>query len=255
MGAPLGDPAGSPSTDRHTRPDERELVIIPALNEARALPPVLRELRTLHPELDVCVVDDGSRDETAHLARAQGAIVLSHPFNLGYGAALQTGYRYAVRQGYERVVTMDGDGQHPPEEVSRLLEVLRRGEVHVALGSRFLGRGDYQPPVLRAVGMRLFAAIARAATGQAITDPTTGFQALSAEVLAYYLHDFYPHDYPDVEVLIRLHRAGFRFKEVPVRMLPGDPRRSMHRGLRPVYYVYKNAVSIPMALLSSGRAP
>lgn len=231
----------------------KELVIIPALNEASKLPQVLRELRDLHPGLDVIVVDDGSRDNTASLAQEGGATVISHPFNLGYGAALQTGYRFALSHGYERVITMDGDGQHPPEEVHRLLEVLRRGEVDVVLGSRFLGRGAYRPPFFRSLGIRLFAAIARRATGVPITDPTTGFQALSAKVLAYYLQGFYPSDYPDVEVLIRLSRAGFTFKEVAVAMLPGDPRQSMHRGLWPLYYLYRNALGIPLALLSTGK--
>lgn len=216
---------------------------------------VLRELNALYPNLDVAVVDDGSQDPTARIAKDEGATVLTHPHNLGYGAALRTGYQYALTQGYAHVVTMDGDGQHPPAEVERLLAPLRKGEVDVALGSRFLGRGNYKSPFLRGLGSRFLATIARRATGVHITDPTTGFQALNAKVLAYYLEGFYPDDYPDVEIIIRLARGGFSFKEVPVEMLPGDSARSMHRGLWPLYYVYRNAVGIPQALRASDRTP
>lgn len=232
----------------------RSLAIIPAYNEARVLPGVLRGLREHAPDLDVVVVDDGSGDDTSRVALKHGAQVLRHVLNLGYGAALETGFQYAWQQGYDEVVTLDADGQHPPAEVIHLLAALREGRADVILGSRFLGRGDYQAPWLRRLGICLFRTIARAATGLPLTDPTTGFQALSRRALRACLYGHWPHDYPDVEVLIRLHRRGLTMTEVPVMMLPppeGDV--SMHDGLMPFYYVYKNAVAIPLALLFTGR--
>ena len=232
----------------------RSVAIFPAYNEARVLPGVLRGLKECAPELDVVVVDDGSGDDTAQVARQGGATVLRHVFNLGYGAALETGFQYAWQRGYEEVVTLDADGQHPPSEVVHLLAALRAGRGEVILGSRFLGRGDYQAPWLRRLGIAVFRCIGRAATGLPLTDPTTGFQALSRRALRVCLYGHWPHDYPDVEVLIHLHRRGLTLTEVPVKMLPppeGDV--SMHDGLMPLYYVYKNAVAIPLALLFAGR--
>ncbi len=229
----------------------RTLVVMPCLNEAPRIAGLVTRIRALHPDVDVLVVDDGSGDDTGARAREAGAAVIRLPFNLGYGAALQTAYRHALDRGYDRVVQLDGDGQHPPEEIGGLLARLDEGDVHLVVGSRFLGRADYAIPPLRRAGMALFARLTSGLTGQAITDPTSGFQALDREVLRFYLRDFYPYDYPDADMLLRVHYAGLRFAESPVVMRAGPPGQSMHRGLRPVYYVYKLLLS--MALLWFGR--
>jgi glycosyltransferase involved in cell wall biosynthesis len=227
----------------------KSLVVIPAFNEATTIEAVVRRLETLQPGLAVLVVDDGSSDGTAAIARRAGARVVRLPFNMGYGVALQTGYKHALREGYDCVVQLDGDGQHEPADVPLLLGVLERGEADVALGSRFIGAHAYRPTLARRIGMRLFSFLAFALTGTRFSDVTSGFQALSREVLRYFTAERYPVDYPDADVLIMLKRAGFRVKEVPVRMYEKPRARSMHSGLRPIYYVFKMLLSIALVPL------
>ncbi len=229
---------------------ERTVVLIPCLDEAPRIAGLVHRLRELYPEADVLVVDDGSSDGTGDVAEEAGAGVLRHPYNLGYGAALQTGYKYALEQGYERLVQMDGDGQHPPEELATLLRALDDPETNLVVGSRFLGRADYRIPPLRLVGIRLFGRLTGWLVRTRVTDPTSGLQAMDRDVLRFYQQDFYPWDYPDADMLLRVHYAGFRFREVPVTMLGGPPGKSMHRGMRPLYYVYKLLLSLALTALS-----
>lgn len=227
----------------------RWLVIVPAFNEAGTIARVIGRIRATDAGLDVAVVDDGSTDETAHVARAAGARVLRLPFNLGYGAALQTGYKFALRGDYDGVVQIDGDGQHEPADIPALLAVLERGEADVALGSRFIGATSYRPKLLQSVGMWAFGALAWALGGARLSDVTSGFQALNRDVVGFFVADRYPADYPDADVLMMLGRAGFRIKEVPVRMYDRATGRSMHAGLRPIYYVFKMLLSMSVTRL------
>lgn len=222
----------------------RPLVVIPAFNEAGSLGKVFDGIRAVDPGLPVVVVDDGSTDGTSRVARDAGARVVRLPFNMGYGVALQTGYKYALSEGYDCVVQLDGDGQHEPADIPALLEVIKRGEADVALGSRFLGGMTYQPDLARRIGMRLFGLLAFALIRVRFTDVTSGFQALSGDVLRFFTAERYPVDYPDADVLIMLARAGFRIKEVPVRMYQRKQAGSMHSGLRPIYYVFKMLLSV-----------
>ncbi|RMG13345.1 MAG: glycosyltransferase family 2 protein [Planctomycetota bacterium] len=229
-------------------PAGRGLVLVPAFDEAERLGSVLSELAR-HSAFDVLVVDDGSSDGTCEVARRHGARCLRHPFNLGYGAALQTGYKYAARAGYEVVVQLDADGQHDPRFVPVLAERVLSGAVDACVGSRFLLGEGYIPPRLRRAGMILFGYIASVVTGRRITDPTSGYQALSRRVFEYFQSDVFPTDYPDADMLILLHRAGFRVEERPVAMRPAPGGRSMHSGLRPLFYVFKMLLSILVTLL------
>lgn len=216
------------------------LVILPALNEGTRIGAVLQRLATVAPTLDVLVVDDGSRDDTAACARAGGALVLSHPFNLGYGAALQTGYKWALRAGYAYVVQLDADGQHDAADVVRLLAPLAAGTADVAIGSRFIEPSGYRMGWLRGAGRRLFATVLRVFGGPRIADPTSGFQALNRAAFEFCCGAFFPSDFPDVDVLLALSRHGLRLVEVPVRMAPNpDAHVSMHSGRRALYYPYK----------------
>ncbi|MFQ5897597.1 MAG: glycosyltransferase family 2 protein [Candidatus Methylomirabilia bacterium] len=227
----------------------RALVVIPAFNEAAAIGKVLEGVRAVDPGLPVLVVDDGSSDATATVARSAGAHVLRLPFNMGYGVTLQTGYKYALREGYDCVVQLDGDGQHEPADIPALLEVIKRGEADVALGSRFLGGSLYRAGIARRIGIGLFSLLAFALTGVRFSDVTSGFQAMSRKVLGFFVSERYPADYPDADVLIMLKRAGFRIKEIPVRMYPKNGRSSMHSGLRPIYYLFKMALSVSLTPL------
>ena len=182
------------------------------------------------PDFDVVVVDDGSRDATAAVAVAAGARVLRHPFNLGYGAALQTGYKYAWRAGVELLVQLDADGQHDPSDARALLEPVERGELDLVIGSRFLGAGAYRMSALRGAGRTLFQLVLRA-FGLRVTDPTSGFQAMNRAVLELYTGDAFPTDYPDVDVLLAAYREGLRVGERSVTMAQSVRVSSLHSGL------------------------
>ena len=231
------------------RRKEKILVVIPALNEEEQIASVIRQVQQQVPEAQILVVNDGSSDRTEQKALASGARVLSHPFNMGYGAALQTGYKYARKYGFDYVLQMDGDGQHDPQFLRTLLAQVQEGKVDVVIGSRFLGVGEYRVPLLRRMGIFLFGFIASRLSGQKITDPTSGYQALGRRAIKFYTRDGFPGDYPDADVLVMLHRAGLRMREVPVAMRPNTNGRSMHSGWKPLYYVYKMLLSITLNLV------
>src|SRR5579863_2669909 len=163
----------------------RRVAIVPAYNEEIAVPRVIDELRALDPGIDVVVVDDGSVDRTAAVAAAKGARVLRLPFNLGIGGAVQTGFRFAFENDYDLAVRVDGDGQHDPSQLARVLEPVLRGEADIAIGSRFASdEGGYRSSRARRVGIRLLASVVSRIVGQRVTDTTSGFQAVNREGIA-----------------------------------------------------------------------
>ena len=225
-------------------PDARRIAIVPARNEEGALGGVLGELRAFDPTLDVVVVDDGSTDRTAAVARAHGAAVVRLPFNLGIGGAVQTGFRYAYENGYELVVRCDGDGQHDPSELPKVLAPLARGEADIVVGSRFAaGDGDYRPPLARRAGIRFFASLVSLLVRQKVTDTTSGFQALNRRGIALFAAD-YPHDYPEVEATVMVIRHRLRLLEVQVRMREREHGHSSINTLRSIYYVVKVTLAL-----------
>jgi glycosyltransferase involved in cell wall biosynthesis len=226
----------------------RVLVVIPAHNEAENITSVVSEVRSLHPELDLLVVDDGSSDSTAVLARSLGAKVIALPFNLGYGAAVQTGFLYAVEAGYDACVLIDGDGQMDPKYISALIDQVANNQVDLALGSRFLLKTDNTLSMGRRLGISLFGKVVSFFTHQQITDPTSGFQAIGRRLMQFFVNDNYPTDFPDADAILRLYFAGFKLKEVPVTMRPRLRGESMHRGASIIYYLYKMLFSILIAL-------
>lgn len=224
------------------------VIIIPAYNEEGRIGSTIAGIRKFS-DTDIIVVSDGSSDDTVEEAETAGAVVMKLPFNLGYGAALQTGYKYALKKGYAFAVQMDADGQHDPAYISTLLENVMSGEVDVAIGSRFLGEGNYKPAAIKKIGIIFFRAIASVITCQKITDPTSGFQALNAKAMKFYASEAYPVDFPDADVLIMLYKKGIRFREVPVRMNYNTKKKTMHSGIVPLYYLFKMILSIFVTLL------
>ena len=218
------------------------LLIMPAFNEAAGIARTLAELLPAAPH--VLVVDDGSKDDTAARAGAAGAEVLRLATNLGYGGALQAGFRYFIRRtSFPRVVTFDADGQHDPVFLPALVAPLLRGEADYVVGSRFL-TGERERSA-RASGNRIFSFAASVVTGAPVTDATSGLLALNREVAKVLLLDLFPQDYPDADVLIMLRRMGFRTAEVAVKMRESQSGKSMHAGLlRPLYYTAKMSVSM-----------
>lgn len=221
------------------------LAIIPAHNEEKSISSIVSSIKKLFPDLPVVVVNDGSEDATAKAVSGEGVIVLSHPFRMGYGAALQTGYKFAVRHNFQYIVQLDGDGQHNPEDIGLLLETLKDGFCDIVIGSRFLGVSNYKMSLFRLVGIKLFCFFIRLLSGNRISDPTSGFQAMNSNVLKIYIKDIFPCDYPDADTIILLSKFGINIKEVSVCMLPNKEGKSMHNNLINVfYYVFKMFLSM-----------
>ena len=210
-------------------------VIIPAFNEAEALPGTLAELRTVRPDLHIVVVDDGSADDTAGVARRAGVEVLSLPYNLGIGGALRLGFRYAVERGFAQALQFDADGQHDPAEIATILAPLEAG-ADLVIGSRFAGRGDYRVGRSRGVAMRVLRALAMRLAGQRFSDTSSGFRAFSRPMLERFAVD-YPIEYLDsVEALVFACRAGYDVREVPVTMRPRAAGTASNRRFRLLYH-------------------
>src|SRR3954452_20189313 len=195
----------------------RTVAIVPALNEEGTIATVIAELRAFDSGLEIVVIDDGSHDRTAEVARLSGARVLRLPFNLGIGGAVQTGFRYAFENGFDLAVRVDGDGQHDPSQLAAVVAPVVRGDTDIAVGSRYLGaRGEgYRSSATRRVGIRLLARVVSLLTRQRITDPTSGFQALNRKAIMLFAAD-YPHDYPEVEAIVLVERHRLRLVEVPL---------------------------------------
>lgn len=232
----------------------RNLAIVPAYNEADAIGATIEAIRRQAPDFDVLVVDDGSADATAVLARAAGARVLRLPFNLGIGAAVQSGYVYAAENGYEVAVQVDGDGQHDPRHIHDLLERLNGDPaLNMVTGSRFLQFDDdgYRSSAARRVGIRVFSRVVSRITGQRVTDPTSGFRMTDRNGIELFARD-YPHDYPEVEAILLMHANRLRSCETPVVMGPRVSGESAITMTQSVYYMVKVLLAVFVGLF---RAP
>lgn len=212
------------------------LVFIPAWNEEDSLPEVLADAHRELPNVDVLVIDDGSTDATAAVAKEGGALVLSFPENRGLRQGIAEGYRRAADGGYDYCGRLDADGQHPADELGRMLELVRSGECDVAVGSRFLpGSGKdgekYKPPPERVFGTSLLRLLMRLRLGQPISDGTSGLYAVNRSALAL-LADPYVCEAPEVEALVRITDAKLRLIEVPVHMRQREHGESSFRGRR-----------------------
>lgn len=235
---------------------QRVLAIVPAYNEAGSIEAVVRELAALRAKgeasVDVLVVDDGSTDDTLlKVPRLPGVRVVRLPFNLGIGAAVQTGYRYAARHGYEVAVQVDGDGQHPAGQLPKLLRKMEDTDADFVIGSRFLEDGDYRQTAARSAGIGVLRTMLSALTGRRFSDCTSGFRAANRQVIAAFAH-WYPEDFPEPEVALLLHRAGFRIEEVQVAMrqrMSGQTSIPLFWGL---FYILKVGAAL---LLDTMRNP
>ena len=228
---------------------QRNIAVVPAYNEAATVARVVAALREHAPGYDVLVIDDGSTDATADLAQAAGARVLRHPYNLGIGGAVQSGFLFARENGYERMVQVDGDGQHVAAEIRRLESAMEEGpDTDMVCGSRFLGDFDYVAPISRRTGIHIFAFVLSRIVGQRVSDPTSGFRLYNRRAITLFARD-YPHDYPEVEAVLMVHFHRLSMREVPVRMLERGGGNSSIRSGKSAYYMVKVLLAIFIGLV------
>jgi glycosyltransferase involved in cell wall biosynthesis len=236
----------------------RTLVFIPAWNEEGSVPAVIAGVREALPGADILVIDDGSTDATAAQAREAGALVASLPFNQGLGAALQTGYLYALREGFECCAHLDADGQHPPAEVARLLEEIYADRADLVIGSRYRDpdrakRDDYKPTLSRRIGTGVFRFFLTLATRQRFTDTTSGMRAANRRVMGLFSEHYSP-DFAEIESLQLAVRQGLRVEELPVRMLERTGGASFLTPLRSAFFIFKGMVVLLVGQFRPRRA-
>jgi glycosyltransferase involved in cell wall biosynthesis len=233
----------------------RHLAIVPAYNEAGAIADTIADI-SLHTDFDVLVVDDGSTDDTANRARAAGAEVVRHPFNLGIGGAVQSGYQYALEHEYDVAVQVDGDGQHDARHIRELLEHLERNPLlDMVTGSRFLRIDEhgFRSSLPRRLGIRVFARVLSLVVRRPVTDPTSGFRMVRRRGIELFARD-YPHDYPEVEAVLLLHFHRLAGTEIPVRMRARTSGTSSINAHRSAYYMIKVLLAIFVGLLRARPA-
>jgi len=231
----------------------KTLIIVPALNEEASIARVVANLRQQVPWVDVLVTNDGSTDDTGRIAEAAGAIVLHMPYNVGIGASVQAGFQFADLQGYEVVVRNDGDGQHDPAEISRMLAALAADQADIVIGSRYLQNMGYVGTPMRRLGSLILANLISTIIRQRVTDPTSGFIVCNRRAIQLCAR-VYPHDYPEPESIVLLHRAGLRLLELPVAMKPRMGGQSSITVLRSGYYMLKVILAILVGLLRPAPA-
>ncbi|MBJ7348221.1 MAG: glycosyltransferase family 2 protein [Thermoleophilaceae bacterium] len=226
----------------------RKLAIVPAYNEQANVASVVREIRQQAHDFDVVVIDDGSTDETAREAEAAGAATIRHPFNLGIGGAVQSGYLYACEHGYEMAVQIDGDGQHDPAELKKLVARMEaEPQVDMVYGSRFLEQNGFQSSGMRRLGIKIFASVLSLVTRQRVTDPTSGFRLGNRRAIELFARD-YPHDYPEVEAILMMHAHRLRTAEVAVEMRERTGGESSIGVIASAYYMIKVLLAVLIGL-------
>jgi glycosyltransferase involved in cell wall biosynthesis len=232
----------------------RRIALVPAHNEARTVAGVVEEIKRFDPDFEVLVIDDGSTDRTAELAESAGAHVVKLPYNLGIGGAVQTGLQYARDHDFDVAVQVDGDAQHDPAEIPKILAPIVEGKADVVVGSRFLGEGEYEPPVTRLLGIRLLARIVSVLVRQRVTDTTSGFRASNRRAISLFAAD-YPHDYPEVEAMVLLFRHRLKLVEVPVHMRLRGAGASSITFWRSAYYMLKVLLALFVGLFRRYPTP
>jgi len=227
------------------------LVIVPAFNEEKSISKVIRSLYESGHNVDMVVVDDGSYDNTSKVAEKNGVKVLKLPYNLGIGGAVQTGYLYAKENNYDIAIQLDGDGQHDPAYIGDLIAPLLSGRADMVIGSRYVKKTGYTSKLSRRIGMLFFSGLITLLTGNPIKDTTSGFRAVNRNILEYFA-DNYPSDYPEVDVLVRLHKKKFKVMEIPVEMKERQGGTSSITPLRSVYYMIKVSIVLLINSIRSG---
>lgn len=230
------------------------LAVIPAYNESENISRLINEIKSLPFAVTALVIDDGSKDDTAHCVEGAGAEVVSLPFNLGIGGAVQTGLMWAQEHNFDIAVQIDGDGQHDVNYLKNLLAPIVDGKADMAIGSRFIPPYlGYRSSFVRRIGINFFAGLISFLTGCKTTDPTSGFRAYNRKMIHVFA-EHYPHDYPEPEAIVVARRAGARILEVPVQMRPRQSGTSSIRYLKTLYYMIKVTSAILLDMIKRRNA-
>lgn len=227
---------------------DQVLIVMPAYNESAVIASVIDETREALPGATILVVNDGSFDRTASVARSAGARVLDLPFNLGVGGAMRLGFHFARENGFPVAVQLDSDGQHNPTNVPALVELLDTADV--VIGARFAGAGDYTVRGPRKWAMRFLSSTLSAATHTRLSDTTSGFKAHGPRAIELYSHDF-PAEYlgDTIESLVIGHRAGLRFTQLPVTMRERAGGEPSHNPWKSAVYLVRAFVALTVAFM------
>lgn len=226
----------------------KSLVIIPAYNEEKSIEKTIMDIKQNAPDFDYVIVNDCSTDATIELCREKGLQVLNLPINLGIGGAVQTGYLYAVKNGYEIAVQFDGDGQHDAKYLDAMQKFLLREQADMVIGSRFIEKEGFQSSGIRRMGIRYFTNLIYALTRTRITDPTSGMRMVNKEVMELFA-DNYPKDYPEPESAVAVLKQHKKVMEYPVVMRERSEGTSSISPLKGIYYMIKVTLAILMEKL------
>lgn len=221
----------------------RGLLIVPCYNEALSIPRLAEEIKDAHLGLDLLLINDGSSDETVRVAQSLGLTLIDLPCNLGVGHAVQAGFQYAVNQGYDYLVRIDGDGQHPPSEIHKMIAGALVADADLVVGSRFGGEQTLVSTRMRYLGARALARFLSVICQSKISDPTSGFWLVKKPLFSYFAREF-PTDYPEPEALAILRRQGYAFAEVPVQFRVREAGESSIKSWGTIYYALKVGLAL-----------
>ena len=227
----------------------KTLIIIPAYNEENNIIGLLETLKNRYDEYDFLVINDCSTDATKVLLKQFKAAFLDLPVNLGIGGGVQSGYIYALENGYDIAVQMDGDGQHLPEYLETIINPIKAGEANFVVGSRFIENEGFQSSKLRRLGINMLSSVLKIVTGTKVLDVTSGFRAVDRNGIELFSRD-YAQDYPEPEALAVALRNGLKVKEVPVQMKARDAGTSSISGFKNIYYMVKVTLALLLTRIS-----
>lgn len=231
--------------------DKKPLIIIPAYKEAENIETLVDNIINNYPQYDYIIVNDGSKDNTAQICREKGYDFCDLPINLGIGGAVQTGYKYAERNGYEIAVQIDGDGQHDVSQLDKVIEPIKRDEADIVIGSRFIEKEGFQSSAVRRIGIKFLSSLIWVCTGRKISDVTSGYRAVNSKFIHIYAEN-YPNDYPEPEALVVAVMNRGRIKEIPVIMNERKAGKSSIHAWKSVYYMVKVTLAIIICRISLG---
>lgn len=231
----------------------KTLIIVPAYNEEKNIYNVVTTIRKTNPLVDVLVINDGSKDNTYFEAKRAGAKVIDLVQNLGIGGAVQSGYIYALNKGYDIAAQIDGDGQHDPKDLQKLIKEMEENNLDMIIGSRFVEDTAYKPSFFRALGIKYFSKLVSLLCGNNYYDTTSGYRLVNKKGIRLFAN-YYPKDYPEVETIVYACKKGLKVKEVMVSMRARSGGKSSITPIKSIYYMIKVTLATLTAACVSTNA-